>query len=367
MFHESMPFTAVVVVAALLASRKPESINLVGVLGVGAVAVIGGPVTLGVALLLFVALLAWPFIRHRVRIFLPFAAVAVAIPYGLLAQSGVREQAKYERLRQEYPLESLADRVPEPRAELRTPLSTGGTAALSQSEQHLEFEESGGLRTYQLKQVHERSVSVFVESPGFGVQRMKRQRRITDESLKEAADRPETPSQPGSPAIWGNGEPFEAPRYKDREAITELHTSSLVDFVNPQGWGYVQSRERVAGFLSHRFSKVPEAQVWQVQRIELVGLLKHPEPVVYLSDRLPAMTELRDAPTRPLDTFEASGLGAVRKGEDGFAARRGDVMRFVGAIRSAKQCVECHGGQRGDLLGAFTYTLRAKTPVTDGR
>ena len=65
----------------------------------------------------------------------------------------------------------------------------------------------------------------------------------------------------------------------------------------------VQSRERVAGFLPHRFSKVPEATTWQVQRIELVGLLKHPEPVAYLSDRLPAMAELRDAPTRPLDAF----------------------------------------------------------------
>ena len=30
---------------------------------------------------------------------------------------------------------------------------------------------------------------------------------------------------------------------------------------------------------------------------------------------------------------------------------------MLGAIRSAKQCVQCHGGQRGDLLGAFSYTL----------
>ena len=59
---------------------------------------------------------------------------------------------------------------------------------------------------------------------------------------------------------------------------------------------YVKDRERVAGFLPHRFSKVPEIETWQVQRIELVGVSwKHSDPVVYLSDRFPAMAELRDA------------------------------------------------------------------------
>ncbi len=33
---------------------------------------------------------------------------------------------------------------------------------------------------------------------------------------------------------------------------------------------------------------------------------------------------------------------------------------MLGAVRSAKQCVKCHGGSRGDLLGAFSYTLRAE-------
>ena len=69
------------------------------------------------------------------------------------------------------------------------------------------------------------------------------------------------------------------------------------------------------------------------------------------------MADLRSAPTRPLDEFEADALAAVRRGEDGHAARRGDEVRFVGAVRSARQCVGCHGGKRGGLLGAFSYTL----------
>lgn len=48
----------------------------------------------------------------------------------------------------------------------------------------------------------------------------------------------------------------------------------------------------------------------------------------------------------------------LEQGEDLFASRDGDDLRMLGAVRSAKQCVACHGGERGDLLGAFSYVLR---------
>jgi hypothetical protein len=34
-------------------------------------------------------------------------------------------------------------------------------------------------------------------------------------------------------------------------------------------------------------------------------------------------------------------------------------LRMVGSVRSLKQCIPCHGGRRGDLLGAFSYSLSA--------
>ena len=35
--------------------------------------------------------------------------------------------------------------------------------------------------------------------------------------------------------------------------------------------------------------------------------------------------------------------------------------RMFGALRATKQCLKCHDAARGDLLGAFSYTLRAKS------
>jgi len=49
----------------------------------------------------------------------------------------------------------------------------------------------------------------------------------------------------------------------------------------------------VAGFQSHRFRKIPEAKEVEVARLELVSLLMHKEPSVYLSDRLPQMDALK--------------------------------------------------------------------------
>jgi hypothetical protein len=47
----------------------------------------------------------------------------------------------------------------------------------------------------------------------------------------------------------------------------------------------------------------------------------------------------------------------LRQGEDLFISRDGGGLRMLGAVYSLKQCVACHGGERGDLLGAFSYTL----------
>src|SRR5262249_61836230 len=96
---------------------------------------------------------------------------------------------------------------------------------------------------------------------------------------------------------------------------------------------------------------------WAVERLELVGLLKYEEPVVYLSDYLPRMDELRDAPTRPLDAFEQEALAALRGGQDLMVQDGPDRMRMLGSLRAAKQCLRCHRVEHGELLGAFSYRL----------
>jgi hypothetical protein len=281
---------------------------------------------------------------------LPASVLATLAAYGVTTWFAVERQ---QQLRDRYPVESLEDRLP-----LRQATGRHGsvdTIRLSKLETGIEYEDRlwAGARDRKLRRLHEEKVNLFANSYGFGVGRMG---MVNDDALLPSRrDGPPVP-QPGPgpdvspPDKW---EPATGPGFD------HLHTASLLDFLNPKGFGLVESRSRVIGFQRHGFSKVPDpADQWHVGRVDLVGLLLHPEPVAYVSANLPRMDELRAAPTRPLDPFEVEGLAALQRGEDLFVRGADRQVRMVGSIRATKQCLACHGGDRGDLLGAFSYTLR---------
>ena len=103
---------------------------------------------------------------------------------------------------------------------------------------------------------------------------------------------------------------------------------------------------------------VRENERWRIGHVHLVGLLSHPEPVVYLTDKMPSMEQVRKGKTRSLDFFEEVALPALREGEDLYIVRKDDTLRMLGALRATKTCQQCHDAQIGDLLGVFSYVLR---------
>jgi hypothetical protein len=145
---------------------------------------------------------------------------------------------------------------------------------------------------------------------------------------------------------------------KDADGLLSLHQGRVVDFVNADNFGFMKDRRHVAGFQEHQISQTPTpSEPWTLQTLDLIGVALHEEPVAYVSEYLPRMDELRAAPTRSLDDFEAAGLTALERGEELFVRDRGGERRMLGAIRAARQCLACHGDERGDLLGAFSYRL----------
>ncbi len=206
--------------------------------------------------------------------------------------------------------------------------------------------------------LHDDAVGLFVACFGFGVARLSPY--PSEANLAYGLREGPGLLQPGrriaparSPGEWGPS-PDGA-----EEPLGRLHDEGVIEFAHPAGFGYVKDRRHVAGFEGHRFGEVPGSWGrWELQTLELVGLLVADEPRIYVSDHLPRMDGQRDVPTRPLDPFEAVGLETIRGGDDLLIARDGATTRMLGAIRSLKQCVACHGGERGDLLGAFSYTLR---------
>lgn len=152
-------------------------------------------------------------------------------------------------------------------------------------------------------------------------------------------------------------------------SLPALHESGLMDFGHPVRFGLILSRDKVSGFEPHMLTKLWSQSFpvtlaeWQLSHLDLVSLLKFAEPRVYLSEHLPRMDELRNAETRPVDDFEQRALQQLRDGEDIVIDQQINTIRMMGAVRAAKQCLDCHSVRRGELLGAFSYLLDRKQPI----
>ncbi len=282
-----------------------------------------------------------------------YSLVATFGAFALAGFFALETQQDYARLRENVPYESMEQRLPRALTVQTHPLQLGRLAKLEEAI----ADRRNTYREIHLQRLHEEAVTLFVNSPGFGVARLL---YPTESGLAHRLRDGRALPQPGDrPPVLFSLSQMEPLLPRNVDAKLEMHEESVIDFVHPAGFGFVKSRTQVAGFQSHQFSEIPRtAEHWAIQRLELLGLLLHEEPVGYVSESLPRMDELREAPTRPLDSLEVEGLAALRTGQSLFVRASNDWLRMVGELRSTKQCVACHGGSRGDLLGAFSYTLR---------
>lgn len=342
--------TALLVVMNLLVRKERMGLVLVLILLVG-VGLCGLKhhllVVQTVCLFLAVPLLAIP---RRGRITYHVVSVVLTALLWLDYTAILLQKARqYDEWQQSVPFESLHDRVPLS--------SRRGELAGRELWDRLESESRPpiGGRSWAIQIVHSDRVNLFHRAMGFGSMRMVHfdpKGKHFEPDLTPPVPQPER-YDPNAVSL-GEDVPDEV-----RKPFPELHGSSLLDFSYPDGFGYVKDRTAVAGFRPHRFSRVPEpVEKWEVRRVELVGLLLNPTPKVYVSENLPRMADVKRLPTREPDAFEADGLKAIRDGDDLYSRGDDRDARLVGAIRSVTQCVECHGGNHGDLLGAFSYRLR---------
>jgi hypothetical protein len=326
----------------------------------------------------------YAFTSMRLRVFYAWAVAAVLLSYAV----GV--YVAYEHIRrqeQEYPLESLAECLSYEGRRAEAARRGGWAAEGAPSQETLDRLESvekelaegdpadprgarwrSEHRQFALRRIHEAKVDDFVNSPGFGVTRGMRPGMFLPPPQEI-----EVPLEPPDPATIevsaaGTRSLSEALRTEAKDPLDRLleggwglHRKAIVDFSNPLGFGYVKDRRHVAGFQAHQFSSLPpgvdgeEGRRWKLRRVELVSLLTHDEPGVYVTDKLPRMDLLRGVPVRSLDEFESMSLPRLGRGEDVIALQSGSRLRMLGAVRAGNQCLSCHEAQRGDLLGAFSY------------
>ena len=98
-----------------------------------------------------------------------------------------------------------------------------------------------------------------------------------------------------------------------------------------------------------------------VEHVELVSLLVHDDPGVYVVNADAQFNHGSPIERRVLDPFEELALDKVRQGAE-LVWSPEQPHRMFGAMRATTDCLDCHTGAReNDLLGAFSYW--ANSPV----
>lgn len=141
------------------------------------------------------------------------------------------------------------------------------------------------------------------------------------------------------------------------ESCEEMHDSYVKRFVSAEGFGMSRMMtphmRDISGVLDLGRTR------YNIESIELIGLLQQPQPTVYmpaLHNSGPRGSTGQRAPT----TFETSALASFRSGRDLVSQDSPGALRCIGAVRAADACLRCHEDKKaGDLLGAFTYRLKA--------
>lgn len=304
--------------------------------------------------------------------------------------------ADREVLRREFPMEQLDQRL---EYEGTEPVDENSKIRKRPEYEGRELQLFGGpeyhkmeYRKAALKHIHDREYDAFIRRSGFGLFRMKQVQR---EEIQVADNGPlPLPPIPADDLDDTSltTEQLTARRAKrlpavDRGNLNQLHGNGLTDFLDRARMGYVRAPRLVAGFIPHRFTKMPTPERepestddeparrkdkpapsnrWRITSLELVSLLKHKQPAVYVSRYLPRMDLLKTAPTRALTEFETEALRQLRNGESLVHRRMTDHHVMLGAVRAKKSCLRCHFVKTGDLLGAFSYELYPEPTAKGG-
>jgi hypothetical protein len=183
--------------------------------------------------------------------------------------------------------------------------------------------------------LHHNAVGTFVAGPGFGMARM-------PVDISDLLGPPKSPSDDDVASKDGHvGRPLFIP---DQEAGAKPMSVHHPVQTTIGQW-------RMDGVWTD-----DRSERWKLRKLYLVGLVKNPEPVVYLTGEVANGKEPMDVRTRELDEFEKDALEALRGGEKIKIEKRDKEVRMVGPIYAGKACVKCHD-HKGHLLGAFTYYL----------
>jgi hypothetical protein len=141
----------------------------------------------------------------------------------------------------------------------------------------------------------------------------------------------------------------------------DLHAYFVDRFLESPGNGISRVMQDPMALQDSMRLRITSRDTYELESLDLIGIGKHPAPVGFLGRRHQTVSMNRE--TRALTAFEEKAVAELKAGED-VASETGRTGRVVvGALRAREDCLKCHGGNPGDVLGALSYRLIPAGPV----
>ena len=276
----------------------------------------------------------------------------------------IAEATELQKKRAKFPMVSLAERLAYEKTATSTQVSSvegrSPDLADSVSKNLLRRDDSpSDWRSWELGQLHSENVDNFAASEGFGDDRVQPRRGLRRGNIilppRELIAVKRLPDfKPNDASSSGKETPFSS----DPDLLDD-HRHHQANFF--ERLGYARDVNHVVGFESHGFSKWPDLTgrfaSWAIVQLELVSILRHSTPRAYISQNLPNLDELKQAPTRSLTQFETDALARLMNERDLLIHEKGNEIQMLGSLRASYECLKCHSVRSGALLGALSYRL----------
>ena len=135
----------------------------------------------------------------------------------------------------------------------------------------------------------------------------------------------------------------------------QLHAYFVDRFLESEGNGISRVYQPPMTLRESMRLRITSRDVYKLDGFDLIGIGKHPAPVAFLGRNRHTVSLGRQ--TRPLTTFEERAISELTAGEDVAVQSDPTGRAIVGALRAKEDCLRCHGGKTGDVLGALSYRL----------
>jgi hypothetical protein len=231
-----------------------------------------------------------------------------------------------------------------------------------------------------LHDTHANAVQIFSQAPGFGLTRMIVLRKKVEEEVVIL-----------SPGELDTNSPLaqEPLLIKANKGFTEFFAEAEPQLFDDRLRGNLflpvnnGKSDNKAGDTDK--TKPAANELWQIETLNLVGLLDAKKPVVYDSFKVRnewikmhveginkdgVTVKTNDTPAAKSDKnglpagarlpnmFEEAAIQKLLQGQSLFVYGQEDTIRMMGALHAGNQCIRCHDVKEGDVLGALSYTLR---------